>query len=282
MPSRSSTGGRSGAGYAANSYRTEGLVLRTYSLGEADRIIVLLTPHHGQVRAVAKGVRRTTSKFGATLEPFMLSRLQLVRGRNLDIITQAESVRPYGSLIAADYDGYTAASAMAETAERLTLAEVPGSPVPDDGPATSQHQGGAPGRVTAPTQYRLLHGALAALARRAQSPRLLLDSYLLRALSTAGWAPTFTHCARCGDPGPHRSVNVTLGGTVCPDCRPPGSSTPAPETIELLAALVAGDWAVAEAAPEGARREAAGIVAGYLQFHLERHLKSMSVMDQYR
>lgn len=276
MPRRTSGSGRSGAGYAANSYRTEGLVLRTYSLGEADRIIVLLTPQHGQVRAVAKGVRRTSSKFGATLEPFMLSRLQLVRGRSLDIVTQAESVRPYGSLIAGDYDAYTAASAMVETAERLTLAEVPGTAGPDDGPAGSQPP------VTAPTQYRLLHGALAALARRAHAPRLLLDSYLLRALSTAGWAPTFTHCARCGDPGPHRSVNVTLGGTVCPDCRLPGSSTPSPETVQLLAALLAGDWAVADAAPDQARREGAGIVAGYLQFHLERHLKSMSVMDQHR
>ena len=185
-----------GGGYAANSYRTDALVLRTYKLGEADRIIVLLTPGHGQIRAVAKGVRRTTSKFGATLEPFMLSRLQLVHGRNLDIITQAQSVTPYGSAIAADYDAYAAASAMVETAERLTVTEV------------GEHGGG----VEAPSQYRLLHGALAALARQAHAPRLLLDSYLLRALATAGWAPSFTDCARCGAPGPHRSVNVTLGG----------------------------------------------------------------------
>ncbi len=253
-----------GGGYAANSYRTDALVLRTYKLGEADRIIVLLTPGHGQVRAVAKGVRRTTSKFGATLEPFMLSRLQLVHGRNLDIITQAQSVTPYGTAIAADYDAYAAASAMVETAERLTVAEV------------GEHGGG----VEAPSQYRLLHGALAALARRAHAPRLLLDSYLLRALATAGWAPSFTDCARCGAPGPHRSVNVTLGGSVCDDCRPPGSSTPAPQSVVLLAALLSGDWRTADTAPEAARREAAGIVAGYLQFHLERHLKSLAVMGQ--
>lgn len=257
-----------GGGYAANSYRTDALVLRTYKLGEADRIIVLLTPGHGQVRAVAKGVRRTTSKFGATLEPFMLSRLQLVHGRNLDIITQAESVRPYGSAIAADYDAYAAASAMVETAERLTVAEV--------GEQASRPDGA----VEAPSQYRLLHGALAALSRRAHAPRLLLDSYLLRALSTAGWAPSFTDCARCGAPGPHRSVNVTLGGSVCDDCRPPGSSTPAPQSVVLLAALLSGDWQTADAAPAASRREAAGIVAGYLQFHLERHLKSLSVMGQ--
>lgn len=262
--------GRGGAGYAANSYRTNALVLRTYKLGEADRIIVLLTPGHGQIRAVAKGVRRTTSKFGATLEPFMLSRLQLVRGRNLDIITQAESVTPYGQWIAQDYDAYSAASAMVETAERLTVTEV-GEVGESPGPG---------GKVEAPSQYRLLHGALAVLARGAHAPRLVMDSYLLRSLATAGWAASFTTCSRCGAPGPHRSVNVTLGGSVCDDCRPPGSATPAPATVELLAALQSGRWEVADAAPEQARREAAGIVSGYLQFHLERHLKSLSVMDQ--
>ncbi|MFC7402289.1 DNA repair protein RecO [Citricoccus sp. GCM10030269] len=265
------SGGRGGAGYAANSYRTDALVLRTYKLGEADRIIVLLTPGRGQLRAVAKGVRRTSSKFGATLEPFMLSRLQLVHGRNLDIITQAESITPYGQAIAADYDAYAAASAMVETAERLTLAEVAESG------ADSLGEAGREGT----SQYRLLHGALAALARHAHAPRLLLSSYLLRALATAGWAPSFTDCARCGAPGPHPSISVALGGSVCPDCRPPGASTPAPESIALLAALLTGDWDVAEAAAEPARREAAGIVSGYLQFHLERHLKSLSVMDQH-
>ena len=259
--------GRGGAGYAANSYRTHALVLRTYKLGEADRIIVLLTPGHGQIRAVAKGVRRTTSKFGATLEPFMLSRLQLVHGRNLDIITQAESVTPYGQWIAQDYDAYSAASAMVETAERLTVSDIA---------EVSENGGG----VEAPSQYRLLHGALAALARGTHAPRLLLYSYLLRSLATAGWAASFTTCSRCGAPGPHRSVNVTLGGSVCDDCRPPGSATPDPATVELLAALQSGRWEVADAAPDQARREAAGIVSGYLQFHLERHLKSLSVMDQ--
>lgn len=286
-----SGGRRGGAGYTANSYRTEAIVLRTYKLGEADRIAVLLTPGHGQVRAVAKGVRRTTSKFGSMLEPFMLSRLQLVHGRNLDIVTQAQSVASYGSAIATDYDGYAAASAMVEIAERLTAAEIavpdsavsnpavsnPAVPEPDDGAAAGR-AGAGTARVS--TQYQLLHGALAALARRAQPPRLLLDSYLLRALATAGWAPSFTDCARCGAPGPHRSVSVALGGSVCADCRPPGSTTPAPQTVTLLAGLLSGDWAVATRSSGAERREATGIVSGYLQFHLERHLRSLSVLDQ--
>ena len=76
-------------------YRDAGVVLRTQKLGEADRIITLLTRHNGRVRAVGKGVRRTTSRFGARLEPFMHVDLQLAEGRSLDIITQVETLNPF-------------------------------------------------------------------------------------------------------------------------------------------------------------------------------------------
>src|SRR5690625_5651353 len=71
-------------------YRDEAIVLRTHKLGEADRIVTLLTRNYGQVRAVAKGVRRTSSKFGARLEPFSVIDVQLYAGRNLDVITQVD------------------------------------------------------------------------------------------------------------------------------------------------------------------------------------------------
>jgi len=244
--------------FAAKSYRTRGLVLRTHKLGEADRIIVLLTPEHGQVRAVAKGVRRTSSKMGATLEPFMLVDAQLVRGRSLDIITQAQLRHPYGQALSLDYARYTSASAMAETAERLTEADT----------------------ESAAPQFRLLHGAMAAMSRGGQDPGLLLDSYLLRALATAGWAPSFTDCVRCGASGPHTAVNIPLGGVVCADCRPAGSNSPAPETVALLAALLTGDWDTAHDAGAASRKEAAGMVAGYLQWHLERVVKSLKHVER--
>ena len=101
-------------------YRDEAIVLRTHKLGEADRIIVLLTRHHGQVRAVAKGVRRTGSRFGARLEPFSMIDVQLHAGRNLDVVTQAEIIDPFGRPICADYAMFTCASTMVETAERLS------------------------------------------------------------------------------------------------------------------------------------------------------------------
>ncbi|MGG5171307.1 DNA repair protein RecO [Pseudarthrobacter sp. J1738] len=244
--------------FAARSYRDDAVVLRTHKLGEADRIITLLTKHHGQVRAVAKGVRRTSSKFGARLEPFMVADLQLISGRSLDIVTQAIARGSYGSAIASDYSRYTVAAAMTETAEKLTDVDS------ESGTA----------------QYNLLVGALAALSRGAHAPELILDSYLLRALATGGWAPSFTDCARCSAPGPHSAFAAALGGMVCHDCRPPGSPAPAPETVTLLASLLAGEWSTADASPLQIRREASGLVAAYLQWHLERTLKSLRHVER--
>jgi DNA repair protein RecO (recombination protein O) len=104
-------------------YRDDGVVLRTQKLGEADRIITLLTRQNGRVRAVAKGVRRTKSRFGGRLEPFTHVDVMIHPGRSLDVITQAEVIRPYGAPLAGDYPRYTAGTAMLETAERFTPVE---------------------------------------------------------------------------------------------------------------------------------------------------------------
>src|SRR4051795_7944063 len=104
-------------------YRDEAVVLRTQKLGEADRIVTLLTRRHGRVRAVAKGVRRPGSPCGARGEPFMQVALQLHEGRSLDTVTQAETIAPFGERIAADYARYTAGTPVPETAERLPSEE---------------------------------------------------------------------------------------------------------------------------------------------------------------
>jgi len=239
-------------------YRDDAIVLRTQKLGEADRIVTLLTREHGKVRAVGKGVRRTTSRFGARLEPFMVVDLQLHTGRSLDTVTQVETVGAYARTICEDYAAYTAGAAMLEAADRLVAAE---------------HE-------PAVQQYWLLAGALRALAQQAHTPALVLDSYLLRALAVAGWAPSFTDCARCGEPGPHHSFNVAVGGAVCTRCRPPGSPAPAPATFHLLAALLTGDWDTADASADRHRKEASGLVAAYSQYHLERTLRSLRHVDR--
>lgn len=232
-------------------YRDEGVVLRTQKLGEADRIVTLLTLGRGLLRAVAKGVRRTSSKFGARLEPFMVADMQLYEGRSLDTITQASTLGAYGPHISQDYDRYRAANAMGETAERLT----------DSGPA--------------PEQYRLLVGALRTLAQGKIAANLVRDGYLLRAMAAAGWAPGFEECVRCGAPGPHTLVAVQLGGVVCEQCAVPGAPRLDTETIQLLSALLTGGWDRAVIAGERHQDQASGIVAAHTQWHLERGLRSL-------
>ncbi len=223
-------------------YRESGVVLRVTKLGEADRIVTLLTRREGRIRAVAKGVRRTKSKFGARLEPFSHVDLQLYAGRNLDVVTQAETLDSFGPPIAADYRRYTAATAIVETAERLTGEE----------------------RVPSLRLYLLLVGALRALAETDRDASLILDAFLLRAMSLAGWAPALTECAKCGEPGLHTAFHVPSGGAVCPACRAPGAARPAPTVLVLMAALADGDWQQADEASASARREASGLVAALL------------------
>jgi DNA repair protein RecO (recombination protein O) len=239
-------------------YRDEGVVLRTQKLGEADRIVTLLTRRHGRVRAVAKGVRRTGSKFGARLEPFSQVDCQFYAGRELDIVTQTETISAYGGTIAGDYPGYTSATAILETAERLTAEE----------------------REPALRLYLLLVGALRAIAEKKHDPGLVLDSFVLRALAVAGWAPSLDACARCGTSGPHRWFSPVSGGSVCADCRVSGSGTVSVDTLALLSALADGDWSVADVSESRERRAASGVVAAYLQWHLERGLRSLPLVER--
>jgi DNA repair protein RecO (recombination protein O) len=235
-------------------YRDEVVVLRTHKLGEADRIVTMLSRRHGKIRAVAKGVRRTSSRFGSRVEPFMVADAQMYIGRSLDIIQQVESLGSYGADIAVHYDRYTAAHAMVEAADRL-----------NDSDATEQ-------------QYLLLVGGLRALAKGEHASRSILDSYLLRAMSLSGWAPGLTQCARCGAPGPHDTFVPQAGGMVCRDCAPAGSVRVAPATAAMLQSLMAGEWNEVDAASATTLSAASGLISAYAQWHLERGIRSLSHM----
>ena len=246
-------------------YRDDGIVLRTQKLGEADRIVTLLTRRTGRVRAVAKGVRRTKSRFGARLEPFTHVDMLLYTGRSLDVITQADTVRPYGKPFSSDYPRYTTGTAMLETAEKFTPVE----------------------KEPAIRQFLLLVGGLRALGDMAHDPRLILDAYLLRSLAVAGYAPALDECAVCGtrvgadDAGdPSAALRafafaIGAGGLVCRSCRMPGAATPAAPTIMLMNALIRGDWAHADASERRHQSECSGLVAAYLQWHLEHSIRSL-------
>jgi DNA repair protein RecO (recombination protein O) len=251
------------AGYRRQLYRDDAVVLRVQKLGESDRIITLLTRRHGRLRAVARGVRRTSSRFGARLEPFGHVDLQLAGspegvGSSLHSISQVEAVELYGKRFLGDYPRYTAASAIAETAERFSPVE----------------------REPSLRLFQLTLGAMKALSVGEHAGTLVLDAYLLRGMSFAGWAPAISECAVCGTPGRHGAFSVPAGGAVCPDCRPPGAAHPAPATLALMSALLCGDWAVADAAEAPVRRECSGLVAAHLQWHSERALRSLPLVDR--
>jgi DNA repair protein RecO (recombination protein O) len=273
-------------------YRDDGVVLRTQKLGEADRIVTLLTRQNGRVRAVAKGVRRTKSRFGARLEPFTHVDVLIHPGRSLDVITQAEVIRPYGVPLAGDYPRYTAGTAMLETAERFTPME----------------------KEPALRQFLLLIGGLRALGetarsgegdqeprephesreppephepreppepRQAREPRLVLDAYLLRSLAVAGYAPSLEECAKCGATGAQlTSFAVAAGGMVCGSCRPPGAASPSAQTVALMLALLRGDWDDAMRSDRRQRVECSGLVAAYLQWHLEHSIRSLRHVER--
>jgi DNA repair protein RecO (recombination protein O) len=233
-------------------------VLRTQKLGEADRIITLFTREHGRIKAVAKGVRRTKSRWGARLEPASHVDLQLYSGRSLDTVTQAVSIENFGDELSLDYQRWTVASAILEAAERFT---------------SQEHEPSL-------QQYLLVVGSLKALAHETYDASLILDAYLLRSLAVAGYAPSLMNCSRCDAPGPHKYFSLVGGGSVCNTCKPSAAPTPHPETLELMQQLLSGDWASAEGSDLRYRREASGLIAAYLQWHLERGLRSLPLVER--
>lgn len=239
-------------------YRDEAVVLRTQKLGEADRIVTMLTREHGRIRAVAKGVRRTKSKFGARLEPGSYIDVQLYVGKTFDTVTQVEAIMNYGEAVSHDYQRWTVASAILETAERFT---------------SQEHE-------PALQEFHLVVGGLKALAENRYDSSLILDAFLLRSLAIGGYAPSMTICSRCEKDGPHRYFSLVGGGSVCVDCRPSACATPAPETLALMAALLSGNWEKTDLSERKHRREASGLIAAYLQWHLERGLRSLSLVER--
>lgn len=195
---------------------------------------------------------------GARLEPFTHVDLQLAEGRNLDTITQAVTLTPFAPAMGADYQRYTSGTVMLETVERL---------VPEDKEPATQ-------------QFLLLVGALRALAADDRPAPQVLDSFLLRSLAVAGYAPSLESCTRCGAHAEAPWFSPAAGGVLCGGCRVPGAVRPAPESLTLLGALLAGDWDRVAASEERQRRESSRLISGYLAWHLERGLRSMAYLER--
>jgi len=235
-------------------FRDTGVVLRTYRLGEADRIIVLMTEQHGKVRAVAKGVRRTSSKFGARLEPLTHVDLLLWQGRSdLDIVNQVEVIETFRAV----------REDLSRVAKGLALLEV------TDQIAQERH----PDRRL----FAMLVGALRALSNNDADPTLLAPAFFLKVLVLEGAMPVLDACASCGEAdGDVELVAFDLveGGTLCRRCRQGRPMSGA--ALLLLRRILGGDLAAVLAGPppEGAD-EVAELATGAMEGHLDRRIRSV-------
>jgi len=235
-------------------YRDEGVVLRTYKLGEADRIVVLCTRGHGKVRAVAKGVRKTKSKFGSHLEPMSHIAVQLYEGRELDIVTQTESIDHFRA-IREDFDRIGRASSMLEAVDQMS------------------QEGGVNPRL-----YQMLLGGLRSLDAR-NSP-VVLPAFFWKLLSLEGFHPMLDGCARCGDDdGPFTAFDLDEGGVLCASCgRHMGRRIDA-DTLQMVRRILGGDLRGALAEPPGPTTVATERLAlTSLEHHLERRLRSAALL----
>ena len=231
--------------------RDEGVVLRTYQLGEADRIVVLMTKAHGKVRAVAKGVRKTGSRFGSRLEPLTHVQVLFWQGRStLATINQVDVIRRFWS-IRDDLDRLSAGLSMLEVVDQIS------------------QEGHADPRVV-----DTLVRALGVLDDAERDHPMVAPAFFLRILDLEGASPVLDACAACGADGPLVAFDMTEGGTLCTSCRR-GRPLSA-DGLVLLQRILGGDLAAVLAGPPPAgAAEVASLATEAMESHLDRRLRAV-------
>jgi len=244
-------------------YRTEAIILGRRDFGEADRILTLYTRERGKVAAIAKGVRRVTSRNSGHVELFTHANVLLAEGRNLHVVTQAVTIRPYGGL-REDLVRTTYAYHIAETTDRFV------------------REG-----VSSPETFCLLRDSLSAMCE-ADDPSLAARYFELRLLDQLGYRPQLYECPSCGtdlEPEGNR-FSPEAGGVVCPACLKSFSDAePLPaNAFRVLRFLQSREWAVARqlSMTPATRSVLERLMNAYVRHLLERDLKSVEFMDRLR
>jgi DNA repair protein RecO (recombination protein O) len=233
-------------------YRDEGVVLSTIKLGEADRILTLFTRANGKVRAVAKGIRKTKSRFGGRLEPFTRTDLLIYRGRNLDTITSADIITSFDD-VRNNYERYMRACAMVELVDKIT-----------------------PERESAFSVYRLLLSGLDAVANGRTDTAV--PAFAVKLLSISGYHPQLQVCAGCGEQSGLEAFSAALGGAACGLCRREdiGAVDVSVDHLGLMSKLLASDFG--HRADDTIVMEISDVLRGFAEYHLERPLRSLKFL----
>lgn len=226
-----------------NELKDDAVVLRTYKSGESDRVVVLWTRSHGKIRVLAKGIRKTTSKLGGTLEALSYVRVHLAQSRgdfyiakNIQHVERLETLR-------GDYDRINAGYGVVEVVDAI-----PSDDVADEG------------------IFDLLARVLVTLDNPDYFPALVPASFYFKLLAHDGSEPVVDCCVNCEKVGPLVSFDAQMGGTLCAVCR--SGLSLSPDGLTLIRRILGGDLAgvLREQSPVGA-----GEVMSIAQESIEQH-----------
>lgn len=243
-------------------YRLTAIVLRRRDMGEADRLLTVLAREQGKLTLLAKGVRRQASRKAGHLEPFTQVDLLVARGKSLDIITQAETIKAHPHL-REDLWRSSWAYYVAELADAFTQEADPNVPL-----------------------FDLLSDTLDRLEDEAIDLALAVRYYELHALSLAGYQPQLFRCVQC-DALLKPEVNflsVERGGCLCPQHgahRPDTVALPLP-VLKVLRFLQTHDWEQVAALQLSAETatQVESVLARYIVYHLERTVRSAKFLKE--
>lgn len=248
---------------APHLYKTEAIVLKRTDFGEADKILTLYTPHLGKLRAIAKGVRRPTSRLGGHVELFTHSRLLIAKGRNLDIVTQSETIHSFIPL-REDLLRTTLACYVAELTERLVEERIESYPLFD---------------LLLRTFERVDSGS---------NPQLAVHFFEIQLLGHLGYRPELHRCSHCqAVVGPSGNFfSPVSGGVLCLDCGRADATARGMTTnaFKMLRLMQSGNYATSARVrlDDTVRREIDSLLRGYVEYVLERELKSAGFLDALR
>jgi DNA repair protein RecO (recombination protein O) len=244
-------------------YRAEAIVLKRTDFGETDRLLTLYTAHVGKIRAIAKGIRRPTSKMAGHLELFTHSQLLIARGRNLDIVTQSETISSFLPL-REDIVRTTYAHYVSEVLDKATPEHLESYPL-----------------------YALLLATLERIAS-ASRPEMAIRMYEMQLLEHLGYRPQLHTCAHCGvelRPVPNFSTEQA-GGILCSECGGHGSfvSTLSVNALKVLRLLQSGNYQMASQVrlTEELGREIELHLRSALRHALEVDIKSLAFLNRVR
>lgn len=249
--------------YLMPSYKAKAIVLNTFKLGEADKIIVMFSGSKGKIRGVAKGIRKTKSKFGASLEPFSVSDLLIHEGKSLDIVQQAEIIMSFKE-IRSDLEKLKYGSVMLELIDKV------GQEEEDSYEA-----------------FSLLLAALQCLKDADEGYQTLLTLFQLKLMTTLGYKPHMGRCPSCGGPLPPSDTqavfSLRFGGLLCGGCsdKDPESVAMSSETrAHIISALETplARWQELDFKAENVKG-IARLTELFVAYHLDRKLKSPRYLE---